>query len=129
MTPNFLKVQDEVYLVSSNGERTKRLDPEFVGTMSVSAKRERDFFFVTFSGFNNPGIIKKYEFAAENADPSDRDTFDIWRVTHLKALAANEFETKQVWYHSTDGTRIPMFIVKHSSTEFDGSAPALQYGA
>lgn len=34
----------------------------------------------------------------------------------------------KVWYKSKDGTPIPMFIVRHKSTQFDGKAPALQYG-
>ena len=34
----------------------------------------------------------------------------------------------QVWYSSKDGTRVPMFIVRHKDTQFDGTAPALQYG-
>ena len=33
-----------------------------------------------------------------------------------------------MWYNSKDGTRVPMFIVKHKDTKFDGTAPALQYG-
>ena len=35
---------------------------------------------------------------------------------------------KQVWYESKDGTRVPMFVVRHKSTKFDGTAPAIQYG-
>jgi prolyl oligopeptidase PreP (S9A serine peptidase family) len=34
----------------------------------------------------------------------------------------------QVWYEGKDGTKVPMFIVRHKSTEFDGTAPAIQYG-
>ena len=35
---------------------------------------------------------------------------------------------EQVWYTSKDGTRVPMFVVRHKDTKFDGTAPALQYG-
>lgn len=123
------QVQDEVYLVSSSGKRGKRLDPPSVGTLFVSAQRQQDFFFVTFVGFNNPGIIMKYTFAAPDADASDSDTWETWRVTHIKGLAPKEFETSQVWYASTDGTKIPMFIIKHERTTFEGNAPAIQIGA
>jgi len=34
----------------------------------------------------------------------------------------------QDWYESKDGTRIPMFIVRHKCTKFDGTAPVIQYG-
>ena len=35
----------------------------------------------------------------------------------------------QEWYESKDGTRVPMFIVRHKDTPFDGTAAAIQYGA
>ena len=35
---------------------------------------------------------------------------------------------KQVWYPSKDGTKVPMFIVRHKDTPFDGTAPVYQYG-
>ena len=34
----------------------------------------------------------------------------------------------QVWFESKDGTQVPMFIVRHKDTKFDGTAPAFQYG-
>ena len=46
----------------------------------------------------------------------------------MNGLDPDDFESKQVWYESRDGTKIPMFIVRHKSTPFDGTAPALQYG-
>jgi prolyl oligopeptidase len=33
-----------------------------------------------------------------------------------------------VWFNSKDGTKVPMFVVKHKDTKFDGTAPAIQYG-
>jgi len=46
----------------------------------------------------------------------------------VNGLDPDEFESKQVWFQSRDGTKIPMFIVRHKLTPFDGTAPALQYG-
>lgn len=43
-------------------------------------------------------------------------------------LDESRFETKQVFYTSKDGTRIPMFITAAKGTPLDGTAPTLLYG-
>ncbi|KAG8875819.1 hypothetical protein FRB98_007565 [Tulasnella sp. 332] len=121
-------VHDKLYLVSSDGVIGEQLDPNFVGTLSASYKRDKSFFFVTFSGFNNPGIIKRYDFPNAGSDVTEGATWETWRKTFLKGLVPDEFSAEQVWYDSKDGTRVPMFIVKHKNTPRDGTAPVIQYG-
>jgi prolyl oligopeptidase len=41
---------------------------------------------------------------------------------------AEAYETKQVFYASKDGTRIPMFIVHKKGIKLDGTNPTLLYG-
>ena len=38
------------------------------------------------------------------------------------------FETKQVWYASKDGTRVPMFVTHREGLALDGRRPTLLYG-
>lgn len=123
-----MQVQDRLYLVSSKGVIGEQLDPDFVGPLSASYKDDQPFFFVTFSGFTNPGIIKRYDFPKPGSDATEGATWGTWRKTFLKGLVPEEFSAEQVWYHSKDGTRVPMFIVKHKSTPTDGTAPVIQYG-
>jgi prolyl oligopeptidase len=49
-------------------------------------------------------------------------------MTKVNGLNPDDFESTQVWYESKDGTKIPMFIVRHKSTKFDGTAAAIQCG-
>jgi prolyl oligopeptidase len=44
------------------------------------------------------------------------------------AFSPAEFETRQVFYRSADGTRIPMFITAKRGVKLDGSNPTLLYG-
>ena len=46
----------------------------------------------------------------------------------MGGIKASEFTTEQLWYNSKDGTKVPMFVVKHKDTPTDGSAPGIQYG-
>jgi prolyl oligopeptidase len=75
------------------------------------------------TGFNTPGTIGRYDFTAPEAQ-----RWSIYRSTRVNGLNPDDFESLQVWYDSKDGTKVPMFIVRHKSTKFDGTAPAIQYG-
>jgi prolyl oligopeptidase len=43
-------------------------------------------------------------------------------------LQADQYEVKQVWYTSKDGTRIPMFVAHKKGLKLDGSNPTLLTG-
>ncbi|KIJ56911.1 hypothetical protein M422DRAFT_149708 [Sphaerobolus stellatus SS14] len=113
-------VKDELYIYSLDGQKVKRLAEDFVGTIDISGRRDQSWFFATLSGFTSPGTIAHYDFKADN--------WSVYRNTKVKGLNLDEFTAEQVWYTSKDGTRVPMFIVRHKDTPFDGTAPALQYG-
>jgi prolyl oligopeptidase len=97
---------------------------DFVGTVSLSAKREESWFFATLVSFTTPGTIAKYNFKESDKDKR----WSVYRETNVKGVKAGDFKSEQVWYTSKDGTRVPMFVVKHKDTPEDGTAPALQYG-
>ena len=113
-----------MYIFDLNGKKLQRLAPDFVGKIEISSRRDQSWFFTTLSGFTTPCTIAKYDFAEE--DESKR--WSIYRTTKIQGLNPDDFTAEQVWYNSHDGTKVPMFIVRHKSTPTDGSAPALQYG-
>ncbi|EKM75717.1 hypothetical protein AGABI1DRAFT_116196 [Agaricus bisporus var. burnettii JB137-S8] len=116
-------VKDEIYICDNNGRELERLYSDFVGTMSAHCRDTHSWLFVTMSGFNTPGTIAYYDFKRPEGQ-----RLTPFRQTKVKGLNPDDFETRQVWYPSKDGTQIPMFIVRHKSTPFDGTAPCLQYG-
>lgn len=80
------------------------------------------------TGFANPGTIGRLDVEKFNATESLDLSWSIYHTTVVKGLQLDEFTVEQVWYDSKDGTKVPMFIVRHKSTKTDGSAPAIQYG-
>lgn len=106
------------------GTRLFRLAPDFVGAVTVTGKRSQSWFFATMVGFTNPGIVAKYDFKGETGSGG----WSIYRNTAVKGINPEDFIAEQVWYQSKDGTKVPMFIVRHRNTSFDGTAPAIQYG-
>ncbi|KZT38951.1 hypothetical protein SISSUDRAFT_1046275 [Sistotremastrum suecicum HHB10207 ss-3] len=118
-------VIDEVHIFSATGEHVKRLAKDFVGAISLNAiRRHHTWFFATLVSFTTPGVVSQYDFQNQ----SEKNDLTPYRVTQVAGLNVDDFSTEQVWYSSKDGTRVPMFIVRHKSTPRDGTAAAIQYG-
>ena len=52
---------------------------------------------------------------------------DLWARLNVP-FKSDEFEVRQVWYSSKDGTRVPMFLVHKKGLQPDGKRPVLLYG-
>ncbi len=77
-----------------------------------------DIYF-SFDSFVSPSTIYKY-----NIENNKVELF--W--TPKMDIDFNQYETKQVFYTSKDGTKIPIFIVHKKGLKLDGSNPTLLYG-
>ncbi|KAH7107917.1 prolyl oligopeptidase [Auriculariales sp. MPI-PUGE-AT-0066] len=126
-------VQSEVYIYKLEGDDTptprltqlERVAGDWVGTISVygTRLREQPRVGVVLSGFTSPGIAGMYD--------ATRPVGQRWKTVRehvVKGLQPEEFISEQVWFTSKDGTKVPMFVVRHRDTPLDGTAPAFQYG-
>ncbi len=82
-------------------------------------KKEDTYTFYTVSGFTNPSTIYKYDVETNTSEFFDRSKIDF---------DPEKYETKQVFYTSKDGTKVPMFLVYKKGLELDGNNPTLLYG-
>ena len=111
---NILKIH------SLAGAFVRQIPLPTLGTIDdLSGKPDDTEMFFAFSSFLSPGTIYRYDFHA--------DTLAVFRRPHID-FDVSAYETKQVFYQSKDGTRIPMFIVHKKGLTLDGSHPALLYG-
>jgi prolyl oligopeptidase len=76
--------------------------------------------FYTFNSLNVPTTIYRYDLLTRASS--------VFRAPSVPGYDAAAFETKQVFYPSKDGTRIPMFLVYRKGLELDGNNPTLLYG-
>jgi prolyl oligopeptidase len=83
-------------------------------------ERDDTFVFYTFTSFNVPPTIYRYDIATKKSS--------VFRAPEIPGFDASKFETKQVFYTSKDGTRVPMFLVFRKGLKLDGSNPTLLYG-
>ena len=80
--------------------------------------KDKEFFY-TFSSFSYPPTIFRYDIT------SGKST--LFRKTDVK-FDVTQFETKQIFFTSRDGTKIPMFLTYRKGIKQDGSNPVLIYG-
>lgn len=107
------------------------LVPEFplpgLGALSgLSARPSDTEFFFSFTSFLHPGVIFRVQLADLEAGQIPAPV--VFRETKIEGFDPSQFETKQVFYESKDGTRIPMFIISKKGLELDGSNPTILYG-
>lgn len=81
-------------------------------------KEDRDFYY-TFTSFVTPGTIYHYDIATGKST--------VYRKPEVK-FNPEEYETKQVFFQSKDGTRVPMFLSYKKGLEMKGNTPVLLYG-
>lgn len=90
-----------------------------VGTAAgFGCKKEEDFFFYTFTSFTYPATSFRYDIKTGKST--------LYQKPDVKFDPAG-FETKQVFYPSKDGTKVPMFITYKKGLKLDGSNPTLLY--
>jgi prolyl oligopeptidase len=77
-------------------------------------KRDEKVLFYTFTSFTYPPTIYKF-------DPATGAS-EVFRKSEVKFNPA-DYETKQVFYASKDGTKVPMFIVHKKGLKLDGKNP------
>ena len=91
-----------------------------LGTASGFSGRPRDqAAFYSFSGFTTPAAIYRYDLSASSGG--------VWRAPKT-AFDAAKYETRQVFYASRDGTRVPMFVTAKKNLALDGGNPTILYG-
>jgi prolyl oligopeptidase len=80
---------------------------------------DAEFVFYTFNSLSVPPTIYRYDIASK--------TSTVFRAPKVPGYDASQFETKQVFYPSKDGTKIPMFLVYRKGLALDGNNPTLLY--
>lgn len=74
--------------------------------------------FYTFTSFTTPATIYRYDMVTGEST--------IFRQPNVD-FNPSEYETKQIFYSSKDGTKIPMFITHKKDLQLDGKNPTLLY--
>src|SRR5688572_14795868 len=114
-------VASKAYVHSLEGALENEIDLPGLGSVSgFNGRMDDTTLFYTYQSFNFPSTIFRYDVAARKSA--------MFRAPTIPGLDTNLFETKQVFFTSKDGAKVPMFLVHKKGLALDGNNPTLMYG-
>lgn len=110
----------QVMQYNLNGELEREIELPGVGSASgFGARWDDEELYYSFTNYIEPGAIYKYE-------PSTGASA-LYRRPDIK-FDPSLYESKQVFYTSKDGTKVPMIISYKKGLALDGENPTMLYG-
>ena len=107
-------------IYDKKGKFVRNVELPGIGTAGgFGGKRTDTETFYTYSSFNAPPTIYRYDMKTGKSE--------IFRKSDVK-FNPNDYEVRQVFYTSKDGTKVPMFITYKKGLKLDGTNPTLLYG-
>ncbi|KEO73015.1 prolyl oligopeptidase family serine peptidase [Anditalea andensis] len=109
----------EVKQFDLQGKEERTIKLPGVGTAGgFSAKQNEDHLYYSFTSYITPGTIYKYDIASGNSE--------LYIKPDVK-FNPDDYESKQVFFTSKDGTRVPMIITHKKGLELNGKNPTMLY--
>jgi len=113
-------VKGQVSVFDLNGLKVDEIAFSDIGSVSgFYGSKNAETTFYKLTGFTNPGQVYAYDI--QSGESSLFKTIDT-------GINYDNYETKQIFYTSKDGTKVPMFIVHKKGLKLDGSNKTLLYG-
>jgi prolyl oligopeptidase len=118
---NYLKdAKSQVKVFSPEGKLVREVELPGIGSADgFGGKRSDTETFYAFSSFNTPPRIFHFDLLTGKST--------VYREAKVK-FNPDDYEVKQVFYTSKDGTKVPMFITAKKGLKADGSHPTLLHG-
>ncbi|RAJ17772.1 prolyl oligopeptidase family serine peptidase [Olleya aquimaris] len=110
----------KVFQYDYNGKLVREVELPGVGSAGgFGAKKEDKELYYSFANYVTPGSIYKYDI--------EKGTSELFRKPDIDFNPEN-YESKQVFYTSKDGTKVPMIITHKKGLELNGKNPTILYG-
>tara|TARA_R110002020_G_scaffold114593_2_gene263425 strand:- start:38823 stop:40979 length:2157 start_codon:yes stop_codon:yes gene_type:complete len=110
----------KVYQYGYNGKLVREVTLPGLGSASgFGGKKENTEFYFTFTNYNTPASSYKYNVETGKYEQYWKPEIDF---------DPEAYESKQVFYSSKDGTKVPMMITYKKGLELNGKNPTILYG-
>jgi prolyl oligopeptidase len=113
----------------SSHVQVRALDGKALGDIALPAPGSASGFggeaqdtevFYSFTSMNQPPTLFRYDI--------EKAQSELFRAPEIPGFDPERFESRQVFFKSRDGTRVPMFIVNRKGLVLDGRNPTILYG-
>jgi prolyl oligopeptidase len=113
-------VTSQVEVFDYAGKKENQIQLPAIGTAGgFGGEKDDKFVFYTFTSFTFPPTIYRYDIATRKST--------VFRAPEVD-FKPTDYETRQVFYTSKDGTKVPMFLTYRKGIKLDGTNPTLLYG-
>ena len=109
-----------VEIATLAGKPVRSIPLPTIGTAEYfSGEEDQPEGYFSYSSFTVPQQVYRVDFRTGKVAQ--------WATVDLP-IRPDDFEVKQVWFPSKDGTRVPMFLVHKKGLVLDGNNPTWLYG-
>ena len=116
----YLDAISDVSQYDYNGKLIRKLDLPGLGSFSgLWGKKEQKELYFSFSNYYIPTSIYSY-------NPEKGDSSLFWK-SDIR-FNSSEYISKQIFYESKDGTKVPMIITHKKNIKLNGKNPTILYG-
>jgi len=112
-------VTSKLTIYGFNGNAEKEVSTPPLGIVDFSGSKKDSIAFYSFTNYTTPASIYKYNINTNTSEIFFKPTVDF---------NSDDYESKQVFYLSKDGTKIPMIITYKKGITLDGNNPCFLYG-
>ncbi|MCD4747673.1 MAG: prolyl oligopeptidase family serine peptidase [Bacteroidales bacterium] len=110
----------KAYIYDMTGKYIDELELPCLGTLAgFNSKKNENIAFYSFTSFTFPNTVYKYDINTNKSEIYTKPEIDF---------NTDNYITRQVFYESKDGTKVPMFIVHKKDIEMNGNNPTYLYG-
>lgn len=111
--------QSQVRLFALDGAPAREIELPGIGSASgFGGKRGDTETFFSFTSFNRPSTVYRHDMQSGETT--------VFRAPEV-AFDPDDYVTRQIFYESKDGTRVPMFLTHRRDLKIDGQVPTLLY--
>ncbi|MGZ4054274.1 MAG: prolyl oligopeptidase family serine peptidase [Bacteroidia bacterium] len=113
-------VTTRLFVFDMDGKKEREIElPGLCKVDALDSDKDDSLAFFSYNTFIAPPVIYKYNMTTNKMSVWFKPVIDF---------KSDDFETKQVFYTSKDGTKIPMFITCKKGLVLDGNNPCFLFG-
>jgi len=106
----------QLKIFHTNGNAVGNVQLPQIGTIGgIGGKWNRKEVFFKFSSFTMPDSVYQVDLASRGTT--------LWSKVAAPGIDPAQYEVKQSWFNSKDGTRVPMFVFYKKGLQLNGKNP------
>ena len=110
---------DHAFVYDLDGKMRHEVKLPMVGSVEFVGKETEPECFYTFTSFTQPGTVYRYDMTTNQST--------LYTQPSVK-FRLQDYESRQLFFQSKDGTRVPMFITYKKGMKLNGKNPVYLYG-